>query len=278
MLQAHHAEKAEGEEMKGTIGVFDSGLGGLTVVRHLRRLLPGADIVYFGDTARLPYGSKSPETVIRFSRENCEFLLSHNVAMIIVACNTSSAIALDTLRREYKIQIHGVVAPGARRAADLTRNRMIGVIGTHATIRSRAYDREFAKMGGSIKVVSRACPLFVPLAEEGWLDRPATVEIAREYLLPLKEEGIDVLVLGCTHYPILTQTVRRVLGEGISLVDSGLSCAEAVRDQIGDGERGVEGGRVRYFVTDMPERFKEIGRIFMGEEIAEVSVVHPRAG
>ena len=262
--------------MKGTIGIFDSGLGGLTVVRHVRRLLPGADIVYFGDTARLPYGSKSPETVIRFSRENCDFLLSHNVAMIIVACNTSSALALDTLRREYKIQIHGVVSPGARRAADLTRNRVIGVIGTHATIRSRAYDREFAKLEGSIKVVSRACPLFVPLAEEGWLDRPATVEIAREYLLPLKEEGIDVLVLGCTHYPILSETVRHVLGEGIRLVDSGLSCAEAVRDQIGEGESGVGRGRVRYFVTDMPERFKEIGRIFMGEEIGEVTVVPPR--
>lgn len=263
--------------MKRPIGVFDSGLGGLTVVRHLTRLLPGEDIVYFGDTARVPYGSKSPEAVTRFSRENCDFLLSHDVKMIIVACNTSSALALNALRAEYHIPIHDVIAPSARRAAALTRKNLIGVIGTHATIRSGAYGRELGVLKEGVRVVSRACPLFVPLAEEGWLDRPATVEIAREYLLPLRVEGIDVLILGCTHYPVLEGTIRLVMGEGVELVDSGLSCAEAVHDQIGGAADAGGAGRVRYFVSDMPERFREIGGIFMRSEIAGVTVVPPRS-
>jgi len=261
--------------MKQPIGVFDSGLGGLTVVRHLHRLLPGEDIVYFGDTARVPYGSKSPEAVIRFSRENCSFLVSQNVTMIIVACNTSSALALGALRQEHRVPIYDVIAPGSRKAVSLTRVGKIGVIGTHATIRSGAYEREMRELADAVRVYSRPCPLFVPLAEEGWLDRPATVEIAREYLLPLKEEGIDVLILGCTHYPALRETIRLVMGEGVSLVDSGRCCAAAVRDEMAPQNKGRAGGRVRYFVSDMPERFKEIGRLFMKEEIDEVTVVSP---
>lgn len=259
--------------MKQPIGVFDSGLGGLTVARQLRRLLPGENIVYFGDTARVPYGSKSPEAVIRFSMENCRFLISQNVKMIIVACNTSSALALGTLRREHRVRIYDVITPGARKAVSLTRVGKIGVIGTHATIRSGAYEREIRELADAVRVYSRPCPLFVPLAEEGWLDRPATVEIAREYLLPLKKEGIDVLILGCTHYPVLRETIRLVMGDRVSLVDSGRCCAEAVRDEMAPRGRGLAGGRVSYYVSDMPERFKEIGRLFMREEIDEVTVV-----
>ncbi|MCX6357592.1 MAG: glutamate racemase, partial [Candidatus Aureabacteria bacterium] len=199
---------------------------------------------------------------------------SHGVGMIVVACNTSSALALESLRAECELPLHDVIAPGAVRAAKLTRRRRVGVIGTHATIRSGAYERALHRLDPSLEVISRPCPLFVPLAEEGWLDRPATVEIAREYLLPLKKERIDVLILGCTHYPVLRGTIRLVMGEGIRLVDSGLSCAEAVRESL-PARRGRGKGGVRYFVSDMPERFKEIGRVFMGEPITEVTVVRP---
>lgn len=246
------------------------------MVRHLHRLLPGEDIVYFGDTARVPYGSKSPDAIIRFSRENCRFLLSHHVSMIVIACNTSSALALEALRKEYDgIRIHDVIAPGARKAVSLTRTGRIGVIGTHATIRSGAYEREIYGLSTDVRVYCKPCPLFVPLAEEGWLDRPATVEIAREYLLPLKKEGIDVLILGCTHYPVLRETIRLVMGERVSIVDSGRCCAETVRNEMALRKRRTRGGRVKYFVSDMPERFQEIGRLFTKAEIDEVTVVSP---
>jgi glutamate racemase len=271
--------------MKQPIGVFDSGLGGLTVVRHLHRILPDEDIVYFGDTARVPYGSKSRDAIVRFSRENCRFLVEHSVSMIVVACNTSSAIALDALRREHRIRIHDVIAPGARKAVSLTRSGKIGVIGTHATIGSGAYEREIYGLSTNVRVYCKPCPLFVPLAEEGWLDRPATVEIAREYLLPLKKEGIDVLILGCTHYPVLRKTIRLVMGDRVSIVDSGRCCAETVRDEMALQNRPTRSGparrrlgvvgRLKYFVSDMPERFKEIGRLFTKEEIDEVTVVSP---
>jgi len=261
--------------MKKPIGVFDSGLGGLTVVRHLKRFLPAEDIVYFGDTARVPYGSKSGDANIRFSRENCRFLISHDVSMIVVACNTSSALALDSLRREHRMRIHDVITPGARKAVSLTRAGKIGVIGTHATIGSGAYERAIYGFSTDVKVYCKPCPLFVPLAEEGWLDRPATVEIAREYLLPLKKEGIDVLILGCTHYPVLRGTIRLVMGDCVSIVDSGKCCAETVRGEMASSKRRAQGGQVKYFVSDMPERFKEIGRLFMKEKIDEVTVVSP---
>jgi glutamate racemase len=258
--------------LKQPIGVFDSGLGGLTVVRHLRRLLPAEDIVYFGDTARVPYGSKSPAAVTRFSMENCRFLLSHNVKMIVVACNTSSALALGTIRRECRLPVFDVIAPGARNAALATVTGRVGVIGTYATIRSGAYEREIRMWKEGVRIYARPCPLFVPLAEEGWLDRQATVKITREYLLPMKGEGIDVLILGCTHYPVLIETIRLVMGERVALIDSGLSCAESVRAAL--GAAGIStGGVVKYFVSDMPERFREIGRVFMGEEIRDVAVV-----
>lgn len=263
--------------MDTPIGVFDSGLGGLTVVRQLRRLLPGEEIVYFGDTARVPYGSKSAESVIRFSRESCRFLLEHGAGMIVVACNTSSALALDALRVEFATPLHDVIVPGARTAAGLTRSGRIGVIGTYATVRSGAYERALRALDASLSVYQKACPLFVPLAEEGWLDRPATVEIAREYLLPLRGSGIDVLILGCTHYPVLAATIRLVMGDRVALVDSGLSCAEAVRDAAPSRTDSGRMGRVRYYVSDMPERFREIGGAFLGEEIRDVTVVSPGA-
>ncbi len=259
--------------MKKPIGVFDSGLGGLTVVRQLRRIMPGEDIVYFGDTARVPYGNKSKTAVTRFSRENFRFLMSHDVKIVIVACNTSSALALPTLKRESEIPLYDVITPGALQAVQLTRRGKVGVIGTYATIHSGAYETEIARLNSSIEVHSKPCPLFVPLAEEGWLDRPATVEIAREYLIPLRERGIDVLILGCTHYPVLKETIRLVMGDKIRMVDSGLCCTEQVRKGMDYLGRSGGSGRVRYFVSDTPERFKDTGRLFMGEEIGEVTVI-----
>ncbi|MDD5557767.1 MAG: glutamate racemase [bacterium] len=262
--------------MKRPIGVFDSGLGGLTVVRHLRRLLPGEAIVYFGDTARVPYGTKSPEAVVRFSLESCRFLLDRGVGAVVVACNTSSAVALDALRKECPVPVFDVVGPGARRAAEATRSGRIGVIGTRATIMSGVYPREIARRNPAAAVTGVPCPLFVPLAEEGWLDRPATVEIAREYLLPLRTADIDVLILGCTHYPALAGVIRLVMGDGVTLVDSGESCAAFVRERLAS-LRGGEGG-IEYFVSDMPDRFREVGRVFMGEEIGEVAVARAEGG
>lgn len=261
--------------MNKPIGVFDSGLGGLTVVKRLRSLMPFRDIVYFGDTARVPYGGKSRESITRFSRQNCRFLLSRDVAAVVVACNTSSALALPALKDEFAIPLFDVISPGARRAVEITRRGKIGVIGTYATVNSGAYEREISALDGDLEVYSAPCPLFVPLAEEGWTDRPATLDIAREYLLPLRGREIDVLILGCTHYPVMRETIQLVAGDGVTLVDSGEGCAEAV---LAGADRGVnqgEPGRLGCFVSDMPERFREIGRLFLGEEIGDLEVVDP---
>ena len=259
----------------GPIGVFDSGLGGLSVVRHLRRLMPWEDIVYFGDTARVPYGGKSAESVRRFSRENCRFLVSRGVRMIVVACNTSSALALPALREEFDVPFYDVISPGARRAVEKCRGGAIGVIGTYATILSGAYERAISDLDDRITVHSVPCPLFVPLAEEGWTTRPATLEIAREYLLPLKAKGMDTLILGCTHYPVLMETIRLVVGNGTELIDTGLACAEEVRECERAGRRREREGTVDCFVSDMPQRFMEMGSLFLGEELEKVSVFDP---
>jgi glutamate racemase len=250
------------------IGVFDSGIGGLTVVRSLQMAMPYEDYVYLGDTARVPYGTKSPDTVRRFACEDALFLAQSGVKVIVVACNTASAWALPTLERGVDIPVFGVILPGARAALDATRGGRIGVIGTSATIRSQSYPRALLARDDTLRVYSRACPLLVPLVEEGWTHHPVTVAVLREYLEPLLRREVDTLILGCTHYPLLRDAVREVVGPGISLVDSADSCAAFVRERLEHlGLRHPDTHRVGTFeawVTDEVERFAELASRFLG--------------
>jgi glutamate racemase len=259
--------------MKGRpIGIFDSGVGGLTVLKAVRNTLPAEDLVYFGDTARVPYGTKSPKTIIRYSLENTQMLCSFNVKMVIVACNTSSSYALDVLRSEFSFPVVGVVEPGARLAVGKTKVGRIGVIGTEATVRSGAYRRAIASVNPLVDVYEQACPLFVPLIEEGWLEDPVTREVARRYLKPLLEKGIDTLVLGCTHYPLIKSLLEDVCGEGVFLVDSAQAVAGEVSKLLPSFGRGK--GETRILVNDRTERFERMARMIMGESITieEVSI------
>jgi len=265
------------------IGIFDSGIGGLTVVRQVRRVLPAERIIYLGDTARVPYGTKSPETVVRFACEDTEFLVRQRVKAVVVACNTASAWALPTLQRRFDLPIFGVIAPGAAMALRRSRNRRIGVIGTAATIRSEAYTRAILALDAKAKVWARACPLLVPLVEEGWTNRPETRSILREYLAPLLRGGIDTLVLGCTHYPLLKAAIRSVAGPAVALVDSAESCAEFLRDDLGGRELLAQGrsraGAIQSFVTDEVGRFEWLSRRFLGAGIRRPRKVFlPAAG
>ncbi len=260
-------------EAKKAIGVFDSGIGGLTVVREIMERLPNEDIVYFGDTARVPYGTKSPETVLRFSRENLAFLKRRNVKLIVVACNTASSIALPALHEEEEIPLVGVLLPGARAAARTTRNGRVAVIGTTATITSSAYVSAMRDINPRVEIWTRPCPLFVPLVEEGWLDNDVTYLTAKAYLEPVASFGADTLVLGCTHYPLLKGVLSRVLGEEVTLVDSARETAGEVdrvlielklqNDQAGPG-------RFTVYVSDIPYLFKEVGERFLGRAIESV--------
>ncbi len=239
------------------IGVFDSGVGGLTVVAAVRRRLPDESIVYLGDTARLPYGTKSPDTVLRYTQRNISFLLERGVKGIVVACNTASALALDAL--EAPVPVWGVIEPGAEKAARLSAGR-VGVVATESTIRSDAYRRALLERRPDLEVVSQACPLFVPLVEEGWYDDPVTVQVAKRYLGPLVERGIDTLVLGCTHYPLLAPALARIVGPGIELVDSAESVADAVAHGLDAAGLAAEPGPTEHHlcVTDAGERFRHL--------------------
>ena len=258
------------------IGVFDSGIGGLTVVAEIMRQLPNEEIVYFGDTARLPYGPKSKETVTQFAIQDTEFLLKHGVKMIVVACNTASSVAIDSLSQRYDLPIIGVIAPGALAAVSSTLTGKVGVIGTEGTIASQSYLREIRKLDREIDVLEKSCPLFVPLAEEGWTEREVTLVIAHEYLIPLRDAGIDVVVLGCTHYPILKGTIGKVFGPGVRLIDSAEETAREVAERLsvlGLG-RALEGvPQHRFFVSDVPHRFREQAERFLGAPLAHVEVV-----
>lgn len=241
------------------IGVFDSGVGGLTVVSALRRRLPTESILYLGDTARLPYGSKSPDTVTRYTRRNIEFLTDRGVKAVVVACNTASALALPNLDM-HEMPTWGVIEPGARKAAAVSRGK-VGVIATEATVRSDAYPKALRALRPDLEILSQPCPLFVPLVEEGWHDDPVTEEVARRYLRPLLEEGIDTLVLGCTHYPLLVPVLQRVAGPEVALVDS----AEVVAEMVAGGltERRLEATHPpthHFCVTDTGETFQRIAR------------------
>jgi glutamate racemase len=216
--------------MKSPIGVFDSGVGGLTVVKELVNQMPSEDIVYFGDTARVPYGIKSKETIIRFSIENILFLLKKEVKLICVACNTVSSMALPVIKNHFRVPIVGVIAPGAREAVYATRNKHIGVIGTKGTVKSRAYEEEIKQLDPGVKVTAVACPLFVPFVEEGWLEGPVVQEVAEKYLYPLKKAEVDTVILGCTHYPLLKNVIKKVLGKDVCLIDSAKQVAVEVKN------------------------------------------------
>ena len=250
------------------IGIFDSGIGGLTVVRKIRRVLPHEDLIYLGDTARVPYGTKSPDTVVRFACEDTEFLVRQNVKAVVVACNTVSAWALPTLKRQFDIPVSGVIVPGARFALSRTRNGRIGVIGTTATIRSMAYNRAILSSNSRAKVFARACPLLVPLVEEGWTNHKVTLNVLRGYLSPLLRRGIDTLVLGCTHYPLLKRAIRSVVGPDVNLVDSAESCARFLVDSLETAglvsRNRRRAGIIHPYVTDEVQRFNELAGRFLG--------------
>lgn len=255
------------------IGIFDSGVGGLTVVKEVFKKLPNERIVYLGDTARVPYGTKSPESVKRFSIENARFLKQFNVKLIIVACNTASSISLPLLRKHFKIPIIGVIKPGARKAAGLTRNNRIGVIGTPTTIKSSSYKKEIKQISRRINVISQACPLFVPLVEEGWLNGKITSDITKKYLLPLTVKEIDTLVLGCTHYPLLKNVISLAIGKNVLIVDSASSVAEEASNilkRLNILSTTVKKPYHRFFATDAVEQFARVGEKFLGRKISKV--------
>ena len=263
------------------IGVFDSGVGGLTVVREMMVQLPGEKIVYFGDSARSPYGNKSPENLVRFAIENGRFLVRRNIKMLVVACNSSSAYSLPALRKELKIPVLGVVEPGARAAAGRRLNQKIGVIGTHATINSHTYQNAILNLAPDSQVFTQACPLFVPLVEEGWLEHPVTEQIAAEYLTPLKKAGVASIVLGCTHYPLIKSIIQKVVGPELVLVDSAMEKAREVKDilttlNLLSSRRRVPATQHQFFVSDMPEKFSETARQFLGRRLANARKIGPR--
>lgn len=257
------------------IGVFDSGVGGLTVFKELLELLPDEQLVYLGDTARVPYGTKSPRTVLRYALEAAGFLVGQQVKMLVVACNTASSVALPALEEQFSLPVVGVIEPGARRAVQLTRNRRVGVIGTEGTVKSGAYTRAIQALAPDIEVFAAPCPLFVPLAEEGWAEHAVARLAAAEYLAPLAAQGIDTLVLGCTHYPLLKNTLRAVLGEGVELVDSAEETARTVAALLRERDLTRRGrpAAPRFFVTDVPTRFERVGGAFLGATLAGVAQV-----
>lgn len=257
---------------RNPIGVFDSGIGGLTVLREITSLLPNESTIYFGDTARVPYGSKSRETIERYSFEIAAFLAKHDIKMLVAACNTASAFAVPGLARELPIPVLGVILPGARAAAAATRTGRVGVIGTEGTIKSGAYVSAIKAENPAVSAFAEACPLFVPLVEEGWAEDEITVKVAERYLAGLKEASIDTLVLGCTHYPLLKKTIASVMGDGVTLIDSAASTAAEVKRTL--AERGLlndcaGAASHRFFVTDSPERFMVVGKRFFGDKLSE---------
>jgi glutamate racemase len=259
------------------LGVFDSGIGGLTVLRELMRQLPEEELIYFGDVARLPYGNKSPAGVTRFSREICAFLLGKDVKAIVVACNTASALALPALARELPVPVVGVIESGARAAVARTKSGRVGIIATASTVKSGAYAAAVRALDPAIEVVERACPLFVPLVEEGWIDHPVTRQVAHEYLAPLEDHRLDTLVLGCTHYPLLEGVIGADLGPGVTLIDSGRETAAAVQLLLRENGLAAPAGgptpRHALYLSDLPLAFTATAERFLGRALPPVEVV-----
>lgn len=259
------------------VGIFDSGIGGLTVFKEVRKEVPYEDIVYFGDTAHVPYGTKSKETITRFSIDNVLFLQSFDVKMVIVACNTASSLALEALQQRFTMPVIGVIEPGAREALQRTKNGRIGVIGTKSTIGSNAYETCLKRLDPAVKVYSNACPLFVPFVEEGWLDGEVVTKVARTYLETLKTFKIDTLILGCTHYPLLAPVIRKIMGSKVGLVNSAEETAKEAKRLL--AKTGLEAAArakapsLRFYVSDEPEQFRTLGERFLGRTIASVAKV-----
>ena len=251
------------------IGVFDSGIGGLTVLQKIIEVLPRENTVYLGDTARAPYGTKSTETVLRYSFENSDFLVQKQVKLVVVACNTSTAIALEALREKLDVPVIGVIEPGVRRALSASKKKKVGVIGTEATIQTGAYTKALRAKDPSVEVYSRACPLFVPLAEEGWTDNAIVELTVKAYLASLRQSGIDTLILGCTHYPLLKKAIRKFMGNGVRLIDSAEEIAKDVGAVLKNKAlaRKIGKGVHSFFVTDAADRFIKVGRRFLGEKV-----------
>lgn len=258
--------------MNRAIGVFDSGVGGLTVVRELKKQLPAESIIYLGDTARVPYGIKSKEAIIRFTTEGLLFLLDRRVKLVIIACNTSSSLALPVLKKNFKVPILGVIQPAIKKAVKTTRNKRIGVIGTKATIKSSIYETEIKKLDPKIQIYSYPCPLFVPLVEEGWVDGKITLEVAKRYLEPLKERDVDTLILGCTHYPLLKTVIRKIMKE-ITLIDSARQVAGETKDLLlNEGLLNLKKKKSEdvFYVTDEPDNFSKLTKLFLGCKLKNV--------
>lgn len=255
------------------IGVFDSGIGGLTVIRALMKHLPNENLVYFGDTARVPYGPKSAQVVREYAVQDTEELLKHDVKAIIIACNTVSAVALDVVQKHARIPVLGVIIPGAEAAVRATRKKRVGVIGTLGTVLSNAYTHAIRQIDPAVQAFSQACPLFVPLAEEGWTSHPATELVAKEYLFPLTLEKIDTLILGCTHYPLLTEVIDTVLHKSVTLIDSGeataLSAVQLLQEKSLRNESTLK-PNVQFFVSDIPHKFAEVGERFLGRKLGKI--------
>jgi glutamate racemase len=258
------------------IGIFDSGVGGLTVYRAIERRLPNESLIYLGDTARIPYGTRSLETVQRYAMEDAAFILSKNVKALVIACNTASALAANRLREKFDLPILGVIRPGARRAVAVTRNGQIGVIATEATVASGAYERAMLAVRTGLEIISRSCPLFVPLTEEGWVNHPVTRQVAEEYLAELRSTNVDTLVLGCTHYPILRPVIEAVLGDRLTYIDSGEAVADEVAELLeseGLLRQSQEPRTEEFYVTDSATRFRRVAELFLGRPLDAVTPV-----
>ncbi len=259
------------------VAVFDSGIGGLTVLKEIMEQLPGEDIVYFGDTARIPYGTRSKETVVKYVVQSFNFLMTKNIKAIVVACNTASSLALEEVKEQFDLPIIGVVEPGAKAAIATTKNNSIGIIGTEGTINSNAYQRKIRKVLPSAEIIGVSCPLFVPIVEEGWENSDVAYVAAQKYLIELKEHNIDTLVLGCTHYPALRYTIGKVLGDKVILVNPAYETAKVTKNIL--KEQGLlneklDGGTYKYYVSDDPDKFKRIGGNIIRKDIGLVEKVN----
>lgn len=252
------------------IGVFDSGLGGLTAVKEIMSLFPNESIVYFGDTGRVPYGTRSKETILKYTYDDINFLLSRDVKMIVIACGTASSAALPEIKTEFNVPIYGVVDSGAYEAARVTKNNKIGIIGTTATIKSGAYNKYLAEYNNKVQTFEKACPLFVPLVENGHFDTPVTELVVEEYLKDIKDAGVDTLILGCTHYPLLKSAISKYMGDGVTLISPGEEVAKFLRKKITSDNAHSEirdRDQYSYYVSDSIESFEELGGIFLETKI-----------
>lgn len=263
---------------KEAIGIFDSGIGGLTVLKEVHSLLPQEELIYLGDTARVPYGTKSRETVLKYTVQNTNFLIRQGVKAIVIACNTASAYGLDWIEKKFKVPVIGVIIPGAKGAAEKTKTKKVGVIGTEGTIRSEAYQKAIQLFDAEIKTVSQACPLLVSLAEEGLFSGEIVKLTLERYLGSFSKEndGIDCLILGCTHYPLLKRAISEVVGSDVNLIDSAVETAlilKNVLEEKGLKEESANQGKILFYSTDSPERMQQIGHLFLGQKIKEVSQV-----